>query len=1359
MSYSGTSSVARIGIRPLLLALVAVALLPAFLLVLQNYRQVRLDAQEGLKVELQTVAVLAQSGQENVVAGVRNILETVASGPSVRRTDIRPLCFEFLANIVSRSSDYANLGYADPQGDVQCIARGTGQPLNVADREYFQVTSQTRRFAIGGYITGKVLAVPALAFSIPVYDYSDKYVGVAFASLSLQRMNSVLQKLMLRKGLRVDLADAEGVLLGSTSGSFGQIGATYPVELIRGAIVEAARAQQEVVTLDHEGSLFQVRAVESDAGRSMYVVASADVEQTFSGLEDRLLRQLLALLALLAAGLILAWQIGVVLVAKPVLALRRSMVEASVKPHTLPAGYAHRTRELQDLDVGLHGMVEKLREGQLQIERAQSIAGIGFYTLDEQAGVYRIDDTIRGLLALEQGQEITRARFEAAFRNDDLQDLRALRAQVRRNGGEVRLVVRSLGPSYQQRVLELFELLPGEHDQQGMVLSGAIQDVTERHRMQRMYAVLGNVNEVVIFSKTRIELFTQLCRVAFEVGEFQMTWVAGFDPIEQTLTSLAVAGKNDGYLDLATSRKCDLGEGDLPAARAFRTGDIVVVDDVSLLEETTWWRSEAMQRGYRSIAALPLKLDGETVAVVIFMASSPHHFQSDERKLLSALAASLSNALSHQRVLVERERVLKELTATSDRLMRAQSLARLGNWTRYAADKSAIWSPGLYELLGRDPSLGPPMISDARRNVHPEDVAAYLSTMESALAGNTRIRQIRYRCQREDGQWRWFEEVLDDPVRDSSGFVTQVSGTVQDITEQMESERTLQLQLSRTELLNEIARATEARHDLKSVMGVVCEKLESHFNVAASAMLRRVEGSDSFIVEQLGEHGQRIAGSTGLQEGVMLDASSHGLMRCLSAELIYEPDLSIQTAALPRSLVEAGLHALVSVPLQSSGETFGVIVVARHAANSFSSGECEFLRQLSEHVSLSATHARLIESLKKAYSELEDAQQSAMQQERLRLLGQMASGIAHDINNAISPISLYADSLLYREKHLSEVGRKQLETIQLAVSDVTDTIARLRDFYRPGSEVAQLRTIQPNRLVLQALELTKARWRDQKQLTGGVIDVVTQFVEPCPDILLSEAEVRDAVVNLILNAVDAMPNGGKLTIATRLLVDSEMDRYEIEICDSGIGMDEETLRRCIEPFFTTKGDQGSGLGLAMVFGCMKRHNGEVVIDSQPAAGTCVRLRFELAQLNPNLTLESGSDATTTKVMQQRHVLLIDDDPILLRAVETVLRDAGHSVATAINGASGLATFEEHLNDSPFDVVLTDLGMPGFDGRAVALRVKAMSPTTPVIMITGWGRRMSEDGEVPAHVDRLLSKPPQRAVLLEAIESLTAAASL
>jgi DNA-binding response OmpR family regulator len=118
------------------------------------------------------------------------------------------------------------------------------------------------------------------------------------------------------------------------------------------------------------------------------------------------------------------------------------------------------------------------------------------------------------------------------------------------------------------------------------------------------------------------------------------------------------------------------------------------------------------------------------------------------------------------------------------------------------------------------------------------------------------------------------------------------------------------------------------------------------------------------------------------------------------------------------------------------------------------------------------------------------------------------------------------------------------------------------------------------------------------------------------------------------------------------------------------------------------------------------------------------------------------------------VLLIDDDPSLLQALGAVLKEAGHEVVAVDNAESGLTAFENSLDSRPFDIVLTDLGMPGLDGRGVALRIKAMSPETPVVMITGWGRRMEEDGEKPPHVDLLLSKPPQRAVLLDTIETLT-----
>ncbi|AOF86553.1 sensory box protein [Hydrogenophaga sp. RAC07] len=1348
----------QIGIQSLLLLLVGMSLLPGFFLVAQNYRQARADAEQNLKLELQSVSVLAHSGQENVVAGVRNILETVASGPSVRRTDIRNLCFEFLGNIASRSADFANLGFADVRGDIQCIARGAGQQLNIADRDYFQTASSTRSFTIGGYIVGKVLVIPAMGFSIPVYDYQDNFVGVAFASLNLQRVNSVLQGLMLREGIRVDLVDANGILLGSTGAGFGQVGADYPDSRIRAAIAQAVQGKEEVSTSEHDGHWVQVRAVGPQQSGAMYVVASANTLQVFGALNERLLGQLAFMSTLLVAGLFLAWRLGVALVVKPVLALQHSMDEASVSPHRLSTRFQHRTKELHGLAAGLQTMVGRLRHGQQEIARAQRIAGIGFYALDIQAGVYRMDGTLESMLSMAPGASgHNEAVFEALFAKADIEDLKRKRTLLSQSGGELRIELGFLRPDGEQRIVEVFELLSADvdiHRPDQSVISGAIQDITDRKRLQRMFALLGSVNQVAVFSKSRAALYSQLCEVAVGVGEFRMAWVACRDADGHGLAPLAVAGHDDGYVNEVMLHQQIPGASESLAATAFRTQKLSIIENFRLADEGAWWRTEALRRGYRSAAAVPLMLDQEVVAVVILMAGSAHYFQAAECRLVVDLAASLSNALAHQRAVLEREQVLAELTTTSQSLIRAQALVQLGNWTRYAADKTAIWSRGLYDLLGRDPAEGPPPLEDARRNVHPDDLEHYMATMNAALGGRTRTPRMRYRGQRGDGQWRWFEEVIDAPVVGEQGQVLHVSGTVQDVTEQMEAERTLQLQLSRTELLNQIARATEERHDLKSVFSVVCENLETHFSVDVSAVLKRGDGVDVLLVEHLGERGKHLAMAAGLREGTVFDATSNGLARCLRGELIHEPELGFKDQPLPRSLVAAGLNGLVLVPLQSSGEVFGLILVARTKARAFSSGECEFLRQLGEHVSLAANHARLIESLQKAYKELEEAQHAALHQERLRLLGQMASGIAHDINNAISPVSLYADSLLMREATISEDGRRQLETIQLAVRDVADTIARMREFYRPGSETTHRGFVQPGKLVLQALELTKARWRTQSQMSGVTIEVETDLVSPCPDILVMEAEVRDAVMNLILNAVDAMPSGGQLTVATRVVANGGLDRLEIEVRDTGVGMDEETSRRCIEPFFTTKGDQGSGLGLAMVFGCMKRHGGEVALDSRQGEGTRVRLLFNLSQPDRPLSRGSVGIASDAIRLQGRHILLIDDDQFLLQAVSTVLRETGHEVIAMANGEAGLAVFEEHLDKSPFDIVLTDLGMPGIDGRAVALRIKAMSPATPVIMITGWGRRMSEDGEIPDHVDTLLSKPPQRGELLEAIERLT-----
>ena len=212
----------------------------------------------------------------------------------------------------------------------------------------------------------------------------------------------------------------------------------------------------------------------------------------------------------------------------------------------------------------------------------------------------------------------------------------------------------------------------------------------------------------------------------------------------------------------------------------------------------------------------------------------------------------------------------------------------------------------------------------------------------------------------------------------------------------------------------------------------------------------------------------------------------------------------------------------------------------------------------------------------------------------------MASGIAHDINNALSPVSLYTESLLEREAHLSAMGRSQLATIQRAIGDVTQTVARMREFYRPREPQPKLAPIDLNEMARQVVDLTRARWRDQPQERGIVVKLSIELAPSLPTIMGADGEIRDALTNLVFNAIDAMPQGGSLRMRTRTLSDLGHGRHRsspthvlVEVGDTGIGMDEETRGRCLEPFFTTKGERGTGLGLAMVYGMVRRHYMEI----------------------------------------------------------------------------------------------------------------------------------------------------------------------
>ena len=662
------------------------------------------------------------------------------------------------------------------------------------------------------------------------------------------------------------------------------------------------------------------------------------------------------------------------------------------------------------------------------------------------------------------------------------------------------------------------------------------------------------------------------------------------------------------------------------------------------------------------------------------------------------------------------------------------------------------------EAIGRD--VAELIVPEPLRERHRQGMRRFLDTGEARILN----RVVEMSALRRDGG-EFPIELFVRPLQAEAPIT--FCAFVTDITERKQARDRLQTQLVRLDLLQRITRAIGERQDLRSIFQVVIRRLEDNLPIDFGCVGLYDSTQQVLTVTSVGALSRTLALDLALTEQARVPVDRNGLGRCVRGELVYEADISTSSFPFPQRLALGGLRSVVFAPLLAAGKVLGVLIVARRLAHSFESGDCEFLRQLSEHVGLAGHQAQLYDDLQRSYEDLRQSQQAVLQQERLRALGQMASGVAHDINNAISPVSIYTESLLDREPGLSDRVRKSLMVIQQCVQDVARTVSRMRDFYRKREPQIVLGHVDVNQVVQGVIELTRSRWKDVPQERGIVVSVRTELGDTLPHIMGAENEIRDALTNLVLNAVDAMPEGGVLTVRTRVgtmrqrgaaAVESQGESpsttpaFYLEVTDTGVGMDEETRRRCLEPFFTTKGERGTGMGLAMVYGMVERHSADLEIDSAPGQGTTVRLIFPLPAMVVDPTVRQPVLGLPPRSVR---ILIVDDDPLIIESLSETLRNDGHHVTAAEGGEAGINTFlAAQQRGEPFAAVITDLGMPYFDGRRVAAAVKGASPSTPVILLTGWGQQLIAENEVPSHVDRVLNKPPRLRELRVALTELT-----
>ena len=569
------------------------------------------------------------------------------------------------------------------------------------------------------------------------------------------------------------------------------------------------------------------------------------------------------------------------------------------------------------------------------------------------------------------------------------------------------------------------------------------------------------------------------------------------------------------------------------------------------------------------------------------------------------------------------------------------------------------------------------------------------------------------------------------------------------------NERTARLRESneRLQLLDQITQAIGQRQDVESILQVVVLTLQDRLPADFVCVCRYDRASKLLTVSHIGSKKIFSSSQLDVAEGASIAVEHSDLSRCLAGKVVYQPDISHVHFPFATLLSQKGLRSMVSAPLMNEGAVFGMLVVARRKRADFLGFDCEFLRQVAEHIGLAAHQSQLRDSLQQAYDDLKQSQQIVVERERLQAIGQMASGIAHDINNAISPLSIYNHLLLERETDLQPNIRDHLELVGRVVKDISATVGRLREFYRPDDATADMALVDLNLLVPQIVELTRARWSDMPQQRGNVIEVSTTLEAHLPPIMGNASELREAMTNVIFNAVDALPAGGTITIRTKAVPAAlgAKAKVRLEICDTGVGMDPETRKRCFEAFFSTKGERGTGLGLVMVQHAAQRHKAQLDIITTPGEGTCIQLEFSAAD-DGSAGKASVPPPSATRPLR---LLLIDDDPAVLCATATILRLYGHAVTEADGGQAGIDALRNALKAGErFDVIVTDLGMPYVGGNQVALAAKALFPDTPVVLLTGWGQRMATGDQNPAHVDYVLSKPADLDALRDVFAQLT-----
>jgi signal transduction histidine kinase len=483
------------------------------------------------------------------------------------------------------------------------------------------------------------------------------------------------------------------------------------------------------------------------------------------------------------------------------------------------------------------------------------------------------------------------------------------------------------------------------------------------------------------------------------------------------------------------------------------------------------------------------------------------------------------------------------------------------------------------------------------------------------------------------------------------------------------------------------------------------------------------------------------------EHALAIDARSAAGYAALSGEVVNLPDAYVPPPKAPYTIDDTGdrqtgyrTKSMLVVPMKTpKGEVIGVLRlvnrrpdrarrfgslddIAREAVP-FSARAQDLAMVLAAQGAVALENSRLYAELRAALATVEESQQRIIQNERLRALGEMAGGVAHDFNNVLAVVVGRAQLL---QRQVTPDLRRHLEIIEQVAQDGAQTVRRIQEFARMR-RTRPWQHVDVTEIVREVVEATRPRWSDQAQARGVTYAMQLNLV-PVPPVTGDPAELRETFMNLLFNALDAMPQGGAVTFSTAM----DHDRVVCSVEDTGTGMLEEVRRRCFEPFFTTKAEQGTGLGLSIAYGIVTRHGGEIEAWSRSGEGSRFTVRLPVGGEVPARV----PDAPPPWPSRRARILVVEDEAAVRDVLVDVLAGQGHDIVACEDGRSALT----HMDGPAFDLAMVDLSMPGLSGWEVAKALRAAQPQVPIALVTGWGDQIDFAEARTRGIDYLMAKP-------------------